>query len=965
MKLPKARRPIAAAAVTAAAVAIVAPVAIAPPASAAVTQAYFTADGGAVQHFVVPAAVSRLFVSAIGGSGGSGASRDSNSGGGGGAAGSVSAALPVTPGQTLNIYIGNAGTAATSNSQGAGGSSSGLSLGGAFVGGGSGGAGDAAALGAGGGGGGATVVTAGSTPLLAAGGGGGGGGANPTAGGGAGGAGGNPAGNGQDGSGLVPGPGGSGAKPGLGVSGQGGQNRFDIAGAGGGGGAGWNIPAGQTGGGAGGISSLDPNKYGNGGGGGGGAGASSAEAAASSVNFGTARGFGNGTVFITWDQPPTITTLQGSGFSRVGQPATFTAVVGPGAPVAGEPVAGGTVGFFDGARHLGNAPLQLNASGQDVATFSTSGLTPGLHAVTAAYYGDAVYAGSSSDPLSQEVAAPVAFTSKATLAGVVGVPLSFTVSTTGFPPPGLLAKGKLDGLTLTDHGDGTATLAGTPAAAGTFPISLFAVSLVNAVVPQTLTLKVTLKTLSVATSALPPGFVGQAYSTTLGAQGGTPPYTWTLAAGHLPKGITLNKTTGALSGTPTAAGTAYFKVRVTDSSVPKRHVAIRALHLTSTGIVPAVYVANGANDSVTSYPLSSGNLAPSTRLAGLGQGLNAPGGLVLNAAGRLFVADSGADAITEYDRGTTGSTPPTATIAGPATRLAGPAGLTLDASGRLYVANRTSNSITVFAPDVSGNTGPLFTISGPDTALSSPAAVAVDAMGRLWVANAGTNSLTAYAAGATGDAKPVARIAGPATGLNDPQGLAQDASGNLLAANTFGESVTAYAISFIGIATNPNVAPIRTLSGSSTGLSFPDGIDVDASGHIYVANQFGNDITSYPATANGNVAPLTTIAGSNTGLAGPGAIALTPPLSVLTGSLPNARAGHGYHVVLQAAQGTSPYAWSLAHGWLPPGLWLGRAGIIAGTPRHGGHWALTVRVTDSAHPHTVATRSFTLTVAGR
>lgn len=660
------------------------------------------------------------------------------------------------------------------------------------------------------------------------------------------------------------------------------------------------------------------------------------------------------------DRPGTGVILQSKGLTQIGTPATFTASLFPLAPVAGEPNATGTVSFFDGSRLLGTAALLSN----DTASFSTSGLSAGLHTITASYNGDAVYAGSTSAPLTQEVTAATFFTNSNKVSGVVGAPLSFAVTSTGFPAPLLKAAGKLDGLAFTDHGDGTGTLAGTPVAAGTFAFSVSGGTLFS-VTTQFLSLTVTPSPLSVVTASLPPAFTGQAYSTTLGAQGGTPPYTWTLAGGHLPKGITLNKTTGALSGTPTAAGTAYFKVRVTDSSVPKRHVAIRALHLTSTGIVPVVYVANGANDSVTSYPLSSGNLAPSTRLAGLGQGLNAPGGLVLNAAGRLFVADSGADAITEYDRGTTGSTPPTATIAGPATRLAGPAGLTLDASGRLYVANRTSNSITVFAPDVSGNTGPLFTISGPDTALSSPAAVAVDAMGRLWVANAGTNSLTAYATGATGDAKPVARIAGPATGLNHPQGLAQDASGNLLAANTFGESVTAYAISFIGIATNPNVAPIRTLSGSSTGLSFPDGIDVDAGGHIYVANQFGNDITSYPATANGNVAPLTTIAGSNTGLAGPGAIALTPPLSVLTGSLPNARAGHGYHVVLQAAEGTSPYAWSLAHGWLPPGLWLGRAGIIAGTRRHGGHWALTVRVTDSAHPHTVATRSFTLTVAGR
>ena len=956
MKLFHARRPIAAAAVTAAVAAIVTPVVIAGPASAAVTQAYFTSAGG-IQHFVVPAAVTEIFITAIGGSGGAGESRTGYSGGGGGAAGSISAALPVTPGQTLSIYIGNAGAAALENSPGAAGSSSGLAVAGVLVSGGKGGSGDAAVLGGGGGGGGATVVTAGATPLLAAGGGGGGGGANPTGGGGAGGSGGNPAANGQSGAGAVPGPGGKGAEPGLGVSGQGGQNRFDLAGAGGGGGAGWNIPGGQTGGGAGGISSLDPNKYGNGGGGGGGAGASSAEATATNVNFSTARSFGNGSVFISWGQPGTATTLQGTGFSYVGQPATFQVALFPTNPVRGEPLATGIVTFYDGDRFLGNASVGTDGT----ASFSTSKLTAGLHSITAAYNGDATYAGSTSDPLTQQVFMPYTFTSPPKATGVVGAPFSFTVRTTGYPPAGLYAAGKLDGLTLTDHGDGTGTLAGIPIAAGTFRITLSAAGLVNAVVNQTFTLTVTLQRLSITTSALPPAFTGQVYSTTLARQGGTPPFKWSLASGKLPKGITLNTTTGVLSGTPAGSGTAKFMVKVTDSTA-RRQTATKALSLTAKAITPAVYVTNGGNDTVTSYPLSAGNLVPSTRLSGIAQGLNAPDGLAINDAGRVYVADSGANAITEYNRG---ATTPTATIAGPITGLASPAGLTLDGAGRLYVANRAANSITVFAPDVSGNTGPLFTIAGPDTGLISPAAVAVDSQGRLWVANASGNSITAYAAGASGDAKPVARIFGSATGLNEPQALALDSGGNLLVANTFGESVTSYAVAFIGIATNPNVAPLRTISGPSTGLSFPDGVDVDGSGRVYVANQFGNDITTYAANANGNVAPIATIAGGNTGLAGPGAIAITPPLSVANSTLPSARVGHSYRTALQADQGTSPYTWSVAHGWLPPGLWLGRTGIIGGKPHRTGRWSFTVRVTDSAHPHTVATRSFTLTVAGR
>jgi sugar lactone lactonase YvrE len=654
----------------------------------------------------------------------------------------------------------------------------------------------------------------------------------------------------------------------------------------------------------------------------------------------------------------TGTILSGSGFSRWGTPATITASVYPANPVAGEPVAKGTVSFFDGAKLLVSEAIFANGT----AMLVNSSLAPGLHSITAVYSGDANYAGNTSDPFTQQVFASTNFTSPHTLSGVVGSPLTFTVQTTGFPPPLLLAAGNLDGLKLTDHGDGTATLAGSPLAAGTFSFSISAGSIVNPVTTQFLTLMVTVKPLSITTTALPPAYTGQPYTATLAGTGGVPPFTWSVASGHLPAGVTLNAKTGVLSGTPTAAGTAGFTVQVTDSSSPTKRIATKALSLQTKGIVPAVYAANGANDSVTSYPLSAGNVPPATRLAGLGQGLNGPAGIVINNNGRLYVANSGANTITEYDRG---ATTPTVTISGSNTGLTGPAGITLDTGGLIYVANRAANSVSVFGSGASGNVAPFFTIAGPDTGLSSPAAVAIDGAGHLWVANASSNTLTAYLAGSSGDAKPFTRIAGPATGLNEPQGLAVDADDNLLAVNTFGESVTSYPLPLIGPATNPNVAPIRTITGSSTGLSFPDGIDIDSSGRIYVANQFDNDITTYAAGANGNAAPVATIAGGNTGLAGPGAIAVTPPLSVLTATLPTARVGRTYRTALRAGQGTSPYAWLLTRGSLPPGLWLGRDGTIGGSPRRSGRWGFTVRVTDGSHPRAVATRSFVLMVAGR
>ncbi len=64
---------------------------------------------------------------------------------------------------------------------------------------------------------------------------------------------------------------------------------------------------------------------------------------------------------------------------------------------------------------------------------------------------------------------------------------------------------------------------------------------------------------------LPEGDVGSPYSVQLIADGGTPPYTFEVADGSLPDGLTLSSA-GLISGTPTTDGTHDFTVRVTDST---------------------------------------------------------------------------------------------------------------------------------------------------------------------------------------------------------------------------------------------------------------------------------------------------------------------------------------------------------------------------------------------------------------
>ncbi len=72
--------------------------------------------------------------------------------------------------------------------------------------------------------------------------------------------------------------------------------------------------------------------------------------------------------------------------------------------------------------------------------------------------------------------------------------------------------------------------------------------------------------LRITTTSLPAGNVGSAYSATLAATGGRPPYAWRIMSGSLPPGLALNGTTGAITGTPTLMVTASFVAEVKDTA---------------------------------------------------------------------------------------------------------------------------------------------------------------------------------------------------------------------------------------------------------------------------------------------------------------------------------------------------------------------------------------------------------------
>ncbi len=151
---------------------------------------------------------------------------------------------------------------------------------------------------------------------------------------------------------------------------------------------------------------------------------------------------------------------------------------------------------------------------------------------------------------------------------VTGTADSVAFSATGVPTPSISVTGTLpSGVTLTDNGDGTATLGGTaaPGTAGTYNLTITAA---NRVEPDdTISFELlVIEPLAISTTVLPGGVAGTPYNASLAAVGGVTPYAWSLDSGSLPAGLTLNAN-GTITGTPTgAAGTSTFTVRVTDSA---------------------------------------------------------------------------------------------------------------------------------------------------------------------------------------------------------------------------------------------------------------------------------------------------------------------------------------------------------------------------------------------------------------
>ena len=154
-------------------------------------------------------------------------------------------------------------------------------------------------------------------------------------------------------------------------------------------------------------------------------------------------------------------------------------------------------------------------------------------------------------------------------------------------------------------------------------------------------------TLTIVTQSLPTAYTNTAYSTTIAVSGGVSPYTFSITAGTLPAGLTLNTSTGVISGTPTTPGASNITVQVTDSN--------------ASGA--ATVSTNLALDVVQKLVLASQTLPDARIGTAYSEQLDASGG----TAPYSFVVSAGSTLPAGLSLSTSGVLSGTPTVAGPNT----------------------------------------------------------------------------------------------------------------------------------------------------------------------------------------------------------------------------------------------------------------------------------------------------------
>ena len=504
------------------------------------------------------------------------------------------------------------------------------------------------------------------------------------------------------------------------------------------------------------------------------------------------------------------------------------------------------------------------------------------------------------DPLFSAGPAPTL----SSLAVTPATPTISTGSTQAFTATGTYAGGSTQNLTSqvawSSSSTSVATINSTGLATAVNAGSTTISATLGTVAGST-TLTVQTTPLTITTASLSGGKLNVAYTATLTASGGTTPYTWSIASGALPTGLSLTSGTGVISGTPTATGTFSFTAMVTAANGQS---VTKSLSIIITNVV---------------------SIWPGTAVPGLVDG-GADSPVELGVKFRSDVNGS-ITGIRFYKAGTNTGTHVANLWTSAGTKLA---------------------SATFTGETASGWQQVLFSSPVPITANTVYVA--------SYHANSGHYSADLNYFATTGvDSPPLHALANGVSGAN---GVYAYGSTSLFPTQTW--STANY---WVDVAFNPNPPPTLsslavtpatpTISTGSTQAFTATGTYADSSTQNLTSQVAWSSSSTSVATINSTGFATAVNAGSTTISATLGTVAgnttltvQTTPLTITTASLSGGKLNVAYTATLTASGGTTPYTWSIASGALPTGLSLASGtGVISGTPTATGTFSFTAMVT--------------------
>lgn len=282
------------------------------------------------------------------------------------------------------------------------------------------------------------------------------------------------------------------------------------------------------------------------------------------------------------------------------------------------------------------------------------------------------------------------------------------------------------------------------------------------------------------------------------------PFTYNANAGPAARSGTL--TIAGLTFTVTQAGSSYTAV------APVTVLVSAGLNAPQGAAVDAqgnVYIADTGNNAIEQWNAS-------TQLITLPvPGLSGPTGVAVDANGNLYIADPGNHAIEEWS-------PATGILSVLVPGLVNPYGVALDAQGNVYFSDAGNNAIEEWMP----STQQLVTLLGMN--LNDPLGLAVDGFGNVYFANSGSDAIGQLSV-AVGQASALV-----SSGIFEPSGVAVDGQDNVYFSDTGYNTVQQW-----------NAATQQVVTLVPSGLNGPAGLAIDAQGNLYVADQLNNAIKEF------------------------------------------------------------------------------------------------------------------------